>query len=101
VQILAAPFLSLGIPLDPHKVPFLKSAPKGLRLLHAASSVPEAEMLTQVLIAEGFQIEFVPSITTGVFGTTGNSEIYVAEADYDRAVQFLKEYLTPPEPESE
>lgn len=73
-----------------------EAQPEGLRVLHVATSIAEADMLRQVLAEAGFNIEFVPATSTGVFGTTGNSVIYIAEADYAAASEFLKEYLEAP-----
>jgi hypothetical protein len=91
-QLIGVP-VATPMPLNPSQLVSLDAAPDGLRLLHCAGSVPEAEMLTQILIDEGLHIEFVPSWTTGTFGTTGNSNIYVQQADYDRAAQLLRDYL--------
>ena len=100
LQLLMLPLVSLTIPLNPNRVIYGEGSPSGLRWLHTASSIPEAEMLQQVLIAEGFHIEYVPSTATGAFGTTGNTNIYVPEREYAQAAEFLKAYLNPP-PESE
>lgn len=72
-------------------------APEGLKLLHVADSVPEAEMLSQALIEAGFHVEYVPGGTGGgVFGIAGNNAIYISEAEYDPAAEFLKDYLAAP-----
>ncbi len=68
--------------------------PGGFRLLHAAPNVAEADMLRQVLIDAGFHMEHIPTANTGVFGTTGNHNIYALNAEYDAADAFLKEFLT-------
>src|SRR5687768_4838779 len=73
----AASLLMFNIPQNPAKVPFITSNPDGMMLLYTASTVPEAEMLRQMLADAGFHPEFVPSIMMGVFGIGGNPQIYV------------------------
>lgn len=65
----------------------------GLKLLHTAGTVTEAEWLRQALSEAGFRMEYVPSASTGIFGTSGNSSIYVEPEDYDEASEFLRAYL--------
>ena len=67
--------------------------PPELKLLYTASSAAEAEMLSQVLIENGFHIEFVPTEAAGIFGITGNPSIYVQEGEYEQAIQFIGEYF--------
>lgn len=68
-------------------------APQGLKLLHTANTVPEAEWLTQVLRDAGFAMEHVPTASTGIFGTSGNSSLYVRPDEHDEAAEFLHNYL--------
>lgn len=97
---LLAPFaFAAGIPLAVQRVFESDAAPDGLRILHVATSIPEAEMLRQVLSEAGFEIEYVPATSTGVFGTTGNNVIYISEEKYPEAAQFLADYLNPQPPE--
>lgn len=74
----------------------LPGTPGGLSFLYTAGSVPEAEMLTQVLLEAGFHIEYVSPVTVGIFGITGNNVIYVAENEHSQAAEFLRDYLNPP-----
>jgi hypothetical protein len=69
------------------------SAPRGLKLLHVTSTVAEADLLRQVMTDAGFRMEYVASEATGVFGTSGNSSIYIPEDQYDAANEFLQKYL--------
>lgn len=92
-QLGFAPFLGAGLPTNPNQVPFIEPAPDGLKLLYAAPTVPEAELLRQILTEAGFAVEFVPSTEMGVFGISGNPCIYVRDTDYAEAHAFLMEYL--------
>lgn len=67
--------------------------PDGLQLVYTAINTIEADMLRQVLADAGFSVEFVPSASTGVFGTSGSSEIYVAAPEAQAAAAYLNEYL--------
>ncbi len=91
---LFAPFFATALPSDPNKVLFSEGVPSGLRLLHTADTIPEAEMLSQILHEEGFPIEYVPTAGAGIFGIQGNRTIYVREDAFDTADAFLSEYLS-------
>ncbi|MEN6626608.1 MAG: hypothetical protein ABFD69_10305 [Candidatus Sumerlaeia bacterium] len=69
------------------------STPEGLERIHTAMNSIEAEMLRQVLTDAGFSVEFVPSASTSVFGTSGSSEIFVAAPEAQAAAAYLNEYL--------
>jgi hypothetical protein len=61
--------------------------------LYVANSIPEADLISQVLIEAGFRVEHVPTAATGMFGITGSNIIYIQAEDYDEAALFLKQYL--------
>ncbi|HBF33614.1 TPA: hypothetical protein DDW35_03525 [Candidatus Sumerlaeota bacterium] len=87
-----APFFDA--PVSPMQLPAFGNPPDGLRLLHCADSVPEAELLTQVLTEAGIHVEFVPTWTGGAFGMSGsNNDIYVQEDDFSKAKELVKEYF--------
>ncbi len=65
-----------------------------LRLLHTANTTAEADMLRQLLIDAGFHIEYVPSASTGIFGTSGSSSIYIQPDQFEDADAFLKQYYS-------
>ncbi len=81
-----------GQPTNPGRV-MVDLAPQGLKLLHTANTVTEAEWLTQILRDAGFAMQYVPSASTGIFGTSGNSSIYINRDEYDEALDFLNQYL--------
>ncbi len=81
-------------PTNPARIGQGVPSPEGLRLVHCAATVAEAEMLRQLLSEEGFHVEHVPSTSTGVFGTTGNSSVYVRDDQFESAQTFLEEYLS-------
>lgn len=80
-------------PTNAHRV-FAEEEAAGMKLLHSASTAAEADLLRQILAEAGFHMEHVPSASTGVFGTFGNSNIYVRAEEFEDAEQFLREYLT-------
>lgn len=86
-------FGSTAIPTNPHNVASGGPVPQGLELLHTTPTVAEAEMLGQVLTQAGFDIGYVPSASTGIFGTMGNNCIYVPAEQHAEAAAFLREYL--------
>jgi hypothetical protein len=97
-------FLSLlfGVPADPaYTDPPFSPAPDGMRWIHTADNAAEADMLRQMLQANGFHVEFVPSATAGVFGTTGSPHIYMPEDEADAASQFLAAYFASPPADSD
>ena len=91
---LLSPFAFLtGNPTRPHKVPYMATEPTGLVLIHSALNPAEADLLRQVLQNEGIRVEYVPPVTTGVFGTTGSPYIYVPADQETEARNFLREYF--------
>lgn len=96
-RMLAVVFFgAMGEPTNPHRV-FLPEARSGLRLLHMAGTSAEADLLRQVLSGAGFQMEYVPTSSVGVFGTTGSNRVYVRAEEFDEAEAFLKAYLEAPD----
>ncbi|PKO16055.1 hypothetical protein CVU37_11925 [candidate division BRC1 bacterium HGW-BRC1-1] len=92
VQKMLAPFgLLTGTPTNPHVVSFSTTAPSGLALVYSAPTPPEANLTCQILRDAGFHVEFVPSATTGVFGTTGSVHVYVHESEQEEACEFLRQ----------
>ena len=88
------PFVFLtGNPTKPHAMTIATTAPDGLALVHSATNPAEADYLRQVLQGEGFHVEYVPPVTTGIFGTTGSPHIFVAAEEEDEAREFLRQYL--------
>lgn len=84
-------FASAVVPTNTGRVIVEESAAGG-RLIHTADTSAEADMLRQLLADAGFHIEFVPSASMGIFGTPGNSSIYVKPAEYEDAQAFLNQY---------
>jgi len=78
------------------RVPFTATAPDGLALIFSAPPRPEADWVRQVLAEGGFHPEYVPSISTGVFGTTGSVHIFVPAEEKARALAFLEELWAAP-----
>lgn len=88
--------LVFGAPDDPSQ---FDRAPDGLALVHIASDETRAEMLREVLAAEGFAVEFVPSKWGGIVGIRGSDEIYVPRDQLEAAKAFVADYLSAvPEP---
>lgn len=85
-------FGAVATPTNPGRV-MVDLSPQGLKLVHTAGTVSEAGWLTQVLRDAGFTMQYVPSASTGIFGTSGNSSIYVIPDEYDEALEFLNQYL--------
>lgn len=81
-------------PTNAARVVLGQAEPDGLRFLHAAATIPEAEMLRQVLTDAGFHIEHVAAAATGAFGINANSSIYVRADQYEEADAFLREFLS-------
>ncbi len=79
-------------PTNPGRV-MVDMAPQGLKLLHTTDTVTEAEWLTQVLRDAGFNMQHVASASTGIFGTSGNSSIYVRPDEFEDATSFLDQFL--------
>lgn len=99
LQLLLSPVLfSATLPANPYRVPFLEGTPVGLKALHTAESIPEADLMRQLLIEAGFHVEYVPGTAMGVFGISGSSTLYVPEAEYAAAAEFVRDYLNPPAP---
>lgn len=97
LQILAAPILAAtAFPINPSRIHFLEGTPMGLELLYTADSIPEADMLRQVLIEAGFHVEYVPASAMGVFGVSGSPTLYVPDSELAAAAEFLRDYLNPP-----
>ncbi len=93
-------FAATVTPTNAYRV-FGEEKAAGMKLLHTAGTPAEADLLRQVLVDAGFYMEHVPSASTGVFGTFGNSNIYVKTEEYADAEEFLREYLAPVEAEPE
>jgi len=86
------PFVSLtDNPTNPNAVPFSTTAPEGLALVYSAGNPSEADLTRQVLRDAGFHVEYVPSVTTGVFGTTGSAHVYVDACQEKEACEFLRQ----------
>lgn len=83
--------LMVGSPTDAGAIPPIRTAPSGLRLVYSAPTASEAEWLRQMLLQSGFHVEFVPSITSGIFGTTGSVDVYVEAEQAEDAIEFLGE----------
>lgn len=81
-----------GTPTDAGKIPLIRTAPSGLKLLHSASTASEAELLRQTLLEAGFHVEYVPSKSSGIFGTTGSVDVYVKAEETGEALAFLREW---------
>jgi hypothetical protein len=80
-----------GCPTNPSAVPFSTTAPEGLALVCSASTPAEADLIREVLRNAGFPVEYVPAVTTGAFGTTGNVHIYVQAGQEQGAREFLSQ----------
>ena len=94
LEKLFAPFAFLtGNPTKPSAVPFLATAPKGLALVFSASIPAEADWIRQVLRNAGFHVEYVPPVTTGVFGTSGSAHVYVRADQNQDAREFISQFL--------
>jgi hypothetical protein len=90
------------LPSNPSMVPFIEPDPDGLKLLFTATSAAEADLLRQVLVEAEFDVEYVSSTMTGIFGTSGNPCIYVRTGEYGEALAFLRDYFqAAPEAEPE
>lgn len=81
-----------GVPIRPEFVPFLGTSPDGLALIHMAPSVPEREMLADLLRQEGFRVEYVPA-STAMWGLFGTTQIHVPIEEAGAAARFLDGYL--------
>jgi len=80
-----------GVPTNPHAVPFATSTPDGLAHVCSASNPAEAELMRQTLIDAGYHAEYVPSVTTGAFGTSGSAHMYVQASEKDEVREFLRQ----------
>lgn len=94
--VALAPCLLSCTPTNPHEIATSVKAPRGLSLVYCAATVAEADLMRQVLEEAGFHPEFVPSVTTGVFGTTGSAYVFVPKAETEEVESFLKQYFTSP-----
>jgi hypothetical protein len=83
--------LVTGNPTNPFTVPFPTSTPDGLAHVGSAPNPAEAELTRQTLIDAGFHVEYVPSVTTGVFGTTGSVHVYVRASEKNETCEFLRQ----------
>lgn len=92
-SLQAVLFASTLTPTNPTNVAVGGPAPEGLELLHTAGTAAEAEMLSEVLAEAGFHMEHVASPGMGIFGSVGNSSVYVRSEEFHEAAAFLKEYL--------
>lgn len=86
-------FASAVVPTNTGRV-IVEEGAAGLKLLHTANTAAEAEMLRQLLADAGFYVEYVPSASTGMFGTSGSSTIYVRPLEYDDANLFLNQFYS-------
>ena len=92
VQKMLAPFgLLTGTPINPNAVSFSTTAPRGLALVYSAPTPPEANLTCQILRDAGFHVEYVPPVTTGVFGTAGSVHVYVPANEEEEACEFLRQ----------
>lgn len=82
-----------GIPTNPLATPLLSNAPEGLAFVCAASTAAEADLIRQMLRDAGFAVEHVAASATGVFGTTGNANVYVHTDEEKEAREFLSQLL--------
>lgn len=88
-------FAGSAVASQPPPMPYLREqAPAGLKRFHIADSVPEADLLRQVLAGAGFHVEYVP----GSGRDAGSRTLYVSETEYAEADEFLKDYLNPSVP---
>lgn len=92
------PYLLFAVPTNPHEVPLANAMPEGLALVHMAATTAEADLLRQVLADAGFHPEFVPSHSTGVFGTSGSPYVCVRKDEAGEVREFLSHYFDAPEP---
>ena len=83
-------FISLT-PTNPHTVSFSTTAPTGLALVYSALDPSEANLTCQILRDAGFHVEYVPPVTTGVFGTSGSVHVYVQASEQEEACEFLRQ----------
>lgn len=82
-----------GTPTNPHAAPLLSNAPEGLAFVCAAPTAAEADLIRQMLRDAGFTVEHVAASATGVFGTTGNANVYVHAGEEAEAREFLSQLL--------
>lgn len=85
--------LGMGVPAAPHSIPLGDTAPSGLQFIHASDTAAEGELLRQVLVNEGFHVEYVPAGRTGAWGAMGDTRIFVPEEEAERAREFVRDYL--------
>jgi len=86
-----APFgFLLGIPTNPHAIPFKITVPEGLAHVCSATNPAEADFIRQMLQNAGFHVEHVPAVTT-VFGTSGNAHVFVHAGEEKEAREFLSQ----------
>jgi hypothetical protein len=86
-------FASAVVPTNPGRV-IVEEGAAGLTLLHTAATPAEAEMLRQLLRDGGFYVEYVPSASTGIFGTANSSSIYVKPEEYQDANAFVTQFYS-------
>ena len=80
-----------GNPTTPHAVPLSTTAPEGLALVCSARTAPEGDLIRQILRDAGFHVEYVPPMTTGLFGTSGSVHVYVHAREQEEACEFLRQ----------
>ena len=80
-----------GIPTNPHAVLFETIAPEGLAIVCSAASPAEGDLIRQILRDAGFHVEYVPAVTTGVFGTSGSAHVFVHASEEREAREFLSQ----------
>ena len=81
-----------GEPTNPFKVPFINSTPEGMAHVHTAPTPSEADLIRQMLRDAGFHVEYVPPVTTAVFGTSGSNHVFV-RADQEKEAREFLNYL--------
>lgn len=72
-----------------------EGTPKGLVYLFSEPTPEEAELTRQILREQGFHIEYVPQMWTGVFGRPGSPDIYVRQDEVQEVLGFLKDLRFP------
>ena len=80
-----------SIPTNPHAVPFEAIAPEGLAIVCSAANPAEGDLVRQMLRDAGFHVEYVPAVTTGVFGTSGSAHVFVHASEEREAHEFLSQ----------
>lgn len=93
-KLFAIPsFLFGGTPTNPVKFGGIGGEPGGVRMIHQALNPAEAEMIRQFLRSEGISVQFVPPVSTGIFGPVGSDCVHVLNEDAEAALALIDRYV--------